>query len=173
MTGLTTLGIIHTAISLVAVGAAIGALARYREIRASQLAGRIYIWSTVLTCVTGFGVFQHGGFAKPHALGVLTLAVLGIAALAGRGSVFGRASRYMETIAYSTTVFFHTIPGLTETFTRLPVGAPAFGGPDDPALQKVVGVFFVLLVVGCFMQVRHLRGHGAIAEPAQAAQRTR
>jgi hypothetical protein len=69
MTGLTTLGIIHTAISLVAVGAAIGALAYYREIRASQLSGRIYIWATVLTCLTGFGIFQRGGFGKPHALG--------------------------------------------------------------------------------------------------------
>jgi hypothetical protein len=36
----------------------------------------VYIWTTVLTCLTGFGIFQHGGFGKPHALGVITLLVL-------------------------------------------------------------------------------------------------
>jgi hypothetical protein len=52
------------------------------------------------------------------------------------------------------------IPGLTETFTRLPSGSPFFSNPEDPALQKAVGVCFVLLVIGCVLQVRRLRaGH--------------
>jgi len=48
------------------------------------------------------------------------------------------------------------IPGLTETFTRLPLGAPLFSGPEDPALQKLVGFFFVVFVVGAALQVRRL-----------------
>jgi hypothetical protein len=35
--------------------------------------GKVYIATTVITCITGFGIFQHGGFGKPHALGVITL----------------------------------------------------------------------------------------------------
>ncbi len=34
---------------------------------------------TILTCVTGFGIFQHGGFGKAHMLGIITLVVLAIA----------------------------------------------------------------------------------------------
>ena len=57
------------------------------------------------------------------------------------------------------------IPGLTETFTRLPQGAPWFSGPDDPSLQKAVGVCFVLLVIGCVLQLRGLSKRAPAALP--------
>jgi uncharacterized membrane protein len=154
MFGLTTLGTIHTAISLVALAAGAWALVRDKAILSDTTLGKVYIWTTVLTCLTGFGIFQHGGFGAPHALGILTLLVLGVAAVARRW--FGRAGPYVETLAYSLSFFFHFIPGATETFTRLPVGAPLFSGPDDPALQKVVGVLFLIFLVGAALQVRRL-----------------
>ena len=162
MFGLTSLGVVHTAISLVALAAGVLCFVRYKEIPAGSALGQTYIWTTVLTCLTGFGIFQHGGFGKPHALGVLTLVVLGLAALARTPGRFGRATRYIEMLAYSLTFFFHLIPGFTETFTRLPSGAPLFSSPDDPALQKVIGVVFVLFVVGAALQVRRLRAGGSL-----------
>jgi uncharacterized membrane protein len=164
MFGLTPLGIVHTAISLVALAAGLACLLRFGEIAARHPLGRTYVWATVLTCLTGFGIFRHGGFGAPHALGILTLVVLGLAALAGGGK-FGRASRPIEIVAYSTTLFFHMIPGLTETFTRLPQGAPWFSGPDDPSLQKAVGVCFGLLVIGCVLQLRGLSKRAPAALP--------
>jgi uncharacterized membrane protein len=161
MFGLTPLGAIHTAISLVALVAGTIALARDREILAQTALGKTYIWATVLTCLTGFGIFQHGGFGKPHALGVITLLVLALAMLAARTTLFGRASRYVETISYTMTFFFHLVPGFTETFTRLPAGAPLFANPDDPALQRTIGVVFVLVLIGIGLQVRRLRAASA------------
>ncbi|MDM0069603.1 hypothetical protein [Variovorax sp. J31P207] len=158
MLGLTPLGTIHTAISLMALASGVLALVRHLEISPATGLGRVYVWSTVLTCLTGFGIFQHGGFGQPHALGVVTLFVLGLAGLATRRRVFGDASPYVATIGYSATLFFHMIPGLTETFTRLPLGAPLFSGPEDPALQKTVGICFVLFVAGAILQVRRLIG---------------
>ena len=157
MFGLTTLGAIHTAISLVALAAGIVSIVRFGEIAAGRTVGRVYVWATVLTCLTGFGIFQRGGFGAPH--------MLGIAALADSGRLFGGWSRYVATVAFSTTLFFHMIPGLTETFTRLPAGAPLFTSPEDPALQRTVGVFFVLLVIGCILQVRRLRARGTASLP--------
>ncbi|MEO8038566.1 MAG: hypothetical protein ABI794_07330 [Betaproteobacteria bacterium] len=61
---------------------------------------------TVLTCLTGFFIFQHGGFGKPHAGGILTLVAPGIAALAEYTGFFGRRSRYVTAVSYSATVFF-------------------------------------------------------------------
>ena len=155
--GLTTLGAVHTAISLVAVAAGLVAFIRFKEISPGHTLGKLYIWTTVLTCLTGFGIFQHGGFGKPHVLGIVTLAVLALAAVAGRTALLGRASKYVETVSYSLTFFFHMIPGATETFTRLPAGAPLFSSPEDPALQKVVGVLFVVFLIGATLQVRRLR----------------
>jgi uncharacterized membrane protein len=154
--GLTSLGAVHTAISLVAVAAGIVALVRYGEISPRNLTGQVYVVTTVLTCLTGFGIFQHGGFGKPHALGIITLVVLGIAGLAGSTRVFGRASRYVETIGYSATFLFHMIPGITETTTRLPLGAPVLPSADAPALQVASGVLLVIFLIGAALQARRL-----------------
>jgi uncharacterized membrane protein len=166
MFGLTNLGLIHTAISLVALAAGAAALVRDKEISSRNGLGQIYLWTTIITCVTGFGIFQHGGFGKPHALGVLTLLALGAALVAERTGLFGRVSAYVATLSYSLTFFFHFVPGVTETFTRLPAGHPLFASPDDPALQPVVGGIFVLFLVGATFQVLRLRGG---REPAGAA----
>lgn len=169
MFGLTPLGLIHTAISLVAVAAGLIALWRYREIAWTSQAGKIYVVTTVLTCLTGFGIFQHGGFGKPHVLGIVTLLVLGVALLAETTRLLGALSPYVRTVAYSTTFMFHWIPAITETTTRLPLGAPLLASPEDPALQKVAAVLFVLLVVGATLQVRRLRRASRLPSGAATA----
>jgi uncharacterized membrane protein len=157
MLGLTPLGIIHTAISLIAVGAGAFALIRDKEIAPRNRPGKLYIWTTVLTCLTGFPIMQHGGFGKPHALGVITLLVLAVAASAGKGKLLGRASRYVETVSYSATFFFHIIPAFTETATRLPVGKPLASSPEAPGLQTAIGAAFVVFLIGATLQVLRLR----------------
>jgi uncharacterized membrane protein len=165
MFGLTTLGLIHTAISLVALAAGAAALVRDKEISSRNGLGQVFLWATIVTCLTGFGIFEHSGFGKPHALGVLTLLVLGAAAVAERTGLFGRAAAYVATLGYSLTYFLHFIPGVTETFTRLPSGRPLFSSPEDPALQPVIGAIFLLFLVGVTLQMFRLR---AARKPAGA-----
>ncbi|TMH43563.1 MAG: hypothetical protein E6H56_03425 [Betaproteobacteria bacterium] len=138
MFGLTPLGVIHTAISLIAVAAGLIALIRDKEISPRNTLGKVYVITTVLVCLTGFGIFQHGGF--------------------------GRASPYIETVSYSATFLFHLIPGITETTTRLPLGAPLLPNADAPALQAASAVLGVLFLIGAALQVRRLRARlGAAA----------
>jgi uncharacterized membrane protein len=159
MFGLTPLGTFHTAISLVAVVAGLVAFIRDGAISTKNRVGKIYIVTTVITCLTALGIFQHGGFGKPHALAIITLVALGIAAVAGYSSLFGRASPYIETVAYSATFLFHLIPGITETSTRLPLGAPLVASADAPVLQAAAAVLFVVFLIGAALQVQHLRAH--------------
>lgn len=166
MFGLTSLGVVHTAISLVAVVAGIIALLRYRQITSQNLVGRVYVFTTVLTCVTGFGIFQHGGFGKPHMLGIITLIALGVALVAERTQVFGKWSPYLRTVSYSATFLFHWIPAITETSTRLPLGAPLLASADAPELQMAAGLLFGLFLVGTTLQVLALR-KAAAAAPGQ------
>lgn len=156
MLGLTPLGFIHTFISLIAVTAGFYTLATHRTIAWDPRSGKLYIVTTVLTCLTGFGIFQHGGFGPPHALGILTLLVLALAAWAERRPDPGPAP-YIATLGYSLTLFFHMIPAFTETGTRLPAGAPAFSGPEDPALQGLIAAAFVVYLIGATLQLRRLR----------------
>ena len=158
MPGLSTLGTIHTAISLIAVATGAIALVRDHEISWKTLVGKTYVIMTILTCVTGFGIFHHEGFGKPHVLGIITLVVLFIAFAAGdKTRLFGRFSPYVETVSYSMTFFFHLIPGITETTTRLPVSQPLASGPDDPHIQAAIGVCFLLFLIGATLQVVKLR----------------
>src|SRR5712692_5781091 len=157
MLGLTPLGTFHTAISLIAVVAGLIALVRDKAISPKNPVGKIYIVTTVITCLTGFGIFQHGGFGNPHVLAIITLVVLGIAGVAGSSRLFGRASPYVETISYSATFFFHMIPAITETSTRLPLGAPLVANAEAPALQAATGVLFVAFLIGATLQVWRLR----------------
>ena len=162
MFGLTTLGLIHTAISLVAVAAGLIALVRDKQISSSNRLGQVYFITTLLTAVTGFGIFQHGGFGKAHALGILTLLVLVVIMVAYNTSFYGRWSKVVEVVGYSATFLFHMIPAVTETTTRLPLGAPLLPNAEVPALQVATAVMGLLFLIGAYFQVRRLR-------PASAA----
>jgi len=171
MFGLTPLGIVHTLISLVAVGAGLVAFVRDGRITPRNTLGQVYLWTTVLTCLTGFGIFQHGGFGKPHVLGIITLVVLGVAALAAR-TAFGRWSPSVEVVSYSLTFFFHMIPGVTETSTRLPLGAPLLASAEAPELKAATAALFAVFLIGATLQVLRLRKAGPARPAAADASRT-
>jgi len=166
MLALSPLGTFHTGISLVALVAGLVAFARYKEISLRSLAGKTYAITTAITCLTGFGIYHHGGFGAPHVLGILTLLVLGLAMFAGRSQPFGPASIYLEALGYSTTFFFHFIPAITETSTRLPLGAPLIADRESPQLQAAIGAVFVVFLIGATLQVRFLRDRARKIRPA-------
>ncbi len=157
---LSPFGLIHTIISLIAVAAGIAELARHRDIDPSRFWGTVYVAATVGACLTGFGIFRHGGFNQAHMLGVVTLLVLGLAALAGKTKVFGRASRKVEMLSYSITFLFHMIPTFTETLTRLPVGNPLVADRDGIAPKLAGGVFLVIYLGFAWYQLKRLRDNG-------------
>lgn len=157
MFGLTTLGLVHTAISLVAVVAGFWSLARDREIAAHTSLGRLYLVTTLLTAATGLGIFQHGGFGPPHVLSILTLLALAVGAAAAYGGAFGRWSRHVQVVSFSATMLFHMIPGFTESLTRLPLGRPLLPNAEAPALKAISGVLLLLFLIGVTAQIRRLR----------------
>jgi uncharacterized membrane protein len=167
MLGLTPLGLFHTTISVVALVCGCWALARDREISPRNGLGQIYLVATFLTAASGLGIFQHGGFGPPHILSLLTILALAIGTVAACSRAFGRASRYVQAISYSATIFFHLVPGVTETGTRLPRASPLFASAEAPELQAVVlailVVFLVLLALQLWWLHRESRRGPSIA----------
>jgi uncharacterized membrane protein len=159
MLGLTTLGIIHTAISLIAVVTGLIALIRDKVISIKNGLGQTYLLTTLLTAATGLGIFQHGGFGKPHVLSILTIIALIVGTVAATTNFYGRFSRVTNAIAFTATYLFHLIPGITESLTRLPPGAPIASSADDPFLKPFVGAFVVLFLIVVTLQIRWLRQH--------------
>jgi len=155
--GLTTLGVFHTAISLLAVVCGIWAFARYKRISLNHRLGQVYLASTLITAVTALGIFQHGGFGPPHALAVLTLVALALGGSAEILRLFGRASRYVQAISYSATFLFHMIPGFTESLTRLPPGEPLVASQEAPIFRGIYGALLGAFLIGLTLQLRWLR----------------
>lgn len=157
MLNMSVFGMFHTALALVAVVAGIIAIVRYGEIGTGTRSGLIYVLFTIATCITGLFIFHHGGFGAPHALAIVTMIVLAIAYAAERRPGHAGLSRYVAVLGYSLTLFFHLIPGLTETGTRVPIGNPAFTGPEDPTLKALVGAGFLVYLVGAAVQAMRIR----------------
>jgi uncharacterized membrane protein len=157
VTGPTTFGVFHTVAGLVALFCGFVALARDKEISAANRLGQAYLIATLITAVTALGIFHHGGWSPPHVLAVLTLVALAVGTAAATSSLFGRASRYVQTVSYSSTILFHMIPGVTETSTRLPPSAPLVASREAPVLQVTYLVMLAALLVGIALQVRRLR----------------
>src|SRR6218665_3650915 len=98
MLGLSTLGAVHTAISLVAVVCGFAMTLRFTRVGTDLGLGRVYVIGTGLASVTALGIFAHGSFGPPHVLAVLTLVVLAIALAAGRRRDSNRFATYVETL---------------------------------------------------------------------------
>ena len=158
MFGLTTLGALHTAISLVAIVAGIWAFARDKEIVPANRLGQLYLATTTITAATGLMIFEHGGFRIGHTFAVLTLAVVAIGTVAAASPLFGRASRYVQAVFYSSTMLIHLITGSAETLTRLPPGAPLVTAANASVFTQIIGALVLLFLVGLAFQLRWLRG---------------
>src|SRR5499426_2979423 len=161
MLGLSTLGLIHTAISLVALVTGFILIVRDRSISPSARFGPTYLLATLLTAATALGIFRHGGFGPPHALAILTLAALAAGWAASYMRIFGRAAPYVEAVCYSATYLFHLVPGFTETLTRLPVGAPIAASDQAPILQTIDVTLLVLFLVWVVWQIWRLSARGS------------
>ncbi len=169
MFGLTTLGVIHTAISLVAVVTGFWTLARDSEISTRNQLGKTYLVSTLLTAATGLGIFQHGGFGPPHALSILTLLALAVGTTAALTHLFGRWSRYVQAIGFSTTMLFHMVPGFTESLTRLPPSKPLLPNAEAPEFGPIHGVLLLLFGIGLVLQLRRLHNQETVRLTRAAA----
>lgn len=149
---LSTLGIIHTVISVIALIAAFVALFQSGRIDPRSSAGRWYVILTLLTCFTSFGVMKTGKFTPAHGLSVLVLILLVLAVYARR--LFGARGPKLETILMSTTLFFSFIPAITETLTRLPISHPIAENPDAAPVKTGYLILVVAFAVGLYFQLR-------------------
>jgi hypothetical protein len=154
---LSTLGIIHTAISILALLFALFALFRDGKINPGNGRGRLYILLTVVTCLTGFPIMRFGHPTPGHYLGVLILVLLLIGIFARRLWIFGKLADYVQVVLLSATVFFSFIPAIVETATRLPMDHPLAGSANDPLVLKAQIALVIVFIIGVIYQVIKLR----------------
>jgi phosphatidylglycerophosphate synthase len=150
---LLILGIIHTAISILAIFAALYALLRDGKISPSNGRGKLYILLTVIACITGLPIMRTGHPTAGHSLAVIILIVLPIAYFATSFKFLGKSAAYLQVFLMSLTLFFSFIPAVVETLTRLPISHPIADGPNSPIIQMGLLTLVVLFTVGVLYQL--------------------
>ncbi|MDI3380348.1 hypothetical protein ACFPPF_10080 [Xenophilus aerolatus] len=150
---ISSLGALHTAISLLPVAAGLYGYARTRGIDASTRAGRIYLASLFLSVVTSFGLSSTGKFNAGHALGLLALASALGGVIVNRLGFLGRLRPYLSAVGLSFSFFLLLVPGINETLSRLPPGHPIGSGIESPAVRGALLGWVALFVVGLCVQM--------------------
>lgn len=161
---LSSIGVVHTAISLVPVLAGLYSFARYRSIDPATRAGRVYLVGLALSVITAFGLSSTGGFNPGHALGILALLAAFGSLLVPRLSLLGRLRPYLATLGGTFSFFLLLVPGIAETLTRLPAAHPLADGPASPLVRTTLLAWVVIFIVGFALQtwtIRSRRGQAA------------
>jgi hypothetical protein len=154
---LSVLGIIHTAISVLAIVFAVIALLRDGKINPLNTMGRLYIIFTVVACLTSLPIMKTGHFTPAHGLAIIILVLIPIGVYAKKIKFLGKGAEYVQTIALSTTILFSMVPTTVESLTRLPISHPIADGPNAPVIQMGLLTFFVLYLAGVIYQVIKIR----------------
>ena len=154
---LSVLGIIHTAISILAIVAAVVALIKHGKITPATASGLSYIWLTVATCVTALPIMKTGHPTPGHYLAIIILFLLLVAVYVDKIPGVKKFADYVQVILISTTLFLSMIPTTVETLTRVPISHPIASSPADPKIQLGLMVFATIYLFGVTYQLLKLR----------------
>ncbi|MGN8059776.1 hypothetical protein ACTJKN_26095 [Pedobacter sp. 22163] len=150
--GLSGLGIFHTIIGIVAIGAAIISFIRFGKIDLTQLSGKIYFYTTAVTALTALGISKHGGFNAGHIFSVFIFILVVVAFWLSVKRSTNNKARYIENFLLSFSFFLSLIPTVNETFTRVPLGHPLAKNPTDPIIAQTLLVLLIAFVAGAIYQ---------------------
>lgn len=155
------LGWFHTVLGVTALVSGVYTLVRYKELSLQVRSGQIYLVATLITAATALAIFQRGEFGPGHALAVMTLLALGAGTVAATAKPFGRFSRHVQALSYSSTLLFHCIPAVTDGLLRLPVGNPVLTSIEDPILKMCYLGLLVVFLIGVSLQLRWINRQSA------------
>ena len=161
MPEISALGWLHTALGVIALLSGAYTLTKYKEITARSTSGIVYLLATLITALTALAIFQHGTFGPGHVLAVLTMLALLVGTIALTTKLFGKWSRYMCALGFTSTLLFHSIPAVTDGLLRLPVGNPVITSLNSPILLTCYAVLLVLYAIGISLQMRWISRQGA------------
>jgi hypothetical protein len=147
----------HVLISLVGIFS--GLVVAYALINARQLDGwtSVFLWTTVLTSVTGF-MFPFHGFKPSYVVGCISMIVLALAIFALYRQHLDRGWRTTYVISSMMALYLNVFVLVVQLFRRVPplnALAPTQTEPAFKITQLVVLLVFVAITVLATTKFRH------------------
>lgn len=150
--GLSSLGIFHTIIGIVAIVAALTSFIKYGKINLDKLPGNLYFYTTIVTSLSALGISKHGGFNAGHVFSIFIILLVVVAYFLFSKKKASNRARYFENFLLSFSFFLSLVPTVNETFTRIPIGHPLAKDISDPIIGKMLLIFFILFIAGSVYQ---------------------
>lgn len=151
---LSTIGIIHTTVSIVPVIAGVYSFATHGKIVPKLTSGKIYFLGLILSVLSAFGVSSTGGINAGHLFGLFVLAIALMGIVVEQVKLLGNMRQYLSTFGISFSFFLSLIPGTNETLTRLPPHAPIASGIDSPVVLYSILFLLCLFICGFIWQCK-------------------
>jgi hypothetical protein len=138
---------LHVVISL--IGIVTGLIVLYGLLNAKRLDGwtAIFLVTTVLTSVTGFG-FPFDHLLPSHKVGIISLILLAIAILARYALHLAGAWRWIYVVCATMALYLNVFVLVVQSFEKVPAlkaMAPTQSEPPFVVAQVIVLVVFVVL----------------------------
>jgi hypothetical protein len=147
---------VHVAISLIAIVS--GLIVLFGMVASNRLVGwtGLFLFTTILTDVTGF-MFPIHGFTPGLGTGIVSLVVLAIALLALYGKHLIGAWRWIYVVTAVSALYFNVLMLIVKAFQKLAylkALAPTQSEPPFLIVQGAALVFFVVLGISAVIKFR-------------------
>ena len=147
---------VHVAISLIAIVS--GLIVLFGMVASNRLVGwtGLFLFTTILTDVTGF-MFPIHGFTPGLGTGAVSLVVLAIALLALYGKHLIGAWRWIYVVTAVSALYFNVLMLIVKAFQKLAylkALAPTQSEPPFLIVQGAALVFFVVLGIAAVIKFR-------------------
>ena len=147
---------VHVAISLIAIVS--GLIVLFGMVASNRLVGwtGLFLFTTILTDVTGF-MFPIHGFTPGLGTGIVSLVVLAIALLALYGKHLVGAWRWIYVVTAVSALYFNVLVLIVQAFQKLAylkALAPTQSEPPFLIVQGAALVFFVVLGIAAVIKFR-------------------
>jgi hypothetical protein len=156
MTTLAIFTLVHVLISLVGIGS--GLVVMFGLLGGKRLDGwtTIFLWTTVLTSVTGFG-FPFHELLPSHIVGAISLVVLAVTIVARYRFRLAGAWRLVYVIGAMVALYLNVFVLVVQLFLKVPALkalAPTQAEPPFALAQGVVLLLFVVLTIAAAIKFR-------------------
>jgi hypothetical protein len=147
---------VHVVISLIAIASGLAVVFGMVAGRLRDGWTTIFIWTTVLTSVTGFG-FPFDHLLPSHKVGIVSLVVLAIVIVARSRARFGGSWRWIYPISCVVALYLNVFVLVVQAFQKVPALsalAPTQSEPPFQLVQLVVFGIFGWLAVAAVRRFR-------------------
>jgi hypothetical protein len=159
---MNTYTLIHTGLSLIALASGLDVLLALIQGRVAGLATPLYLATAVAASATGFG-FPFVRFLPSHAVGILSLLLLGAALYARYRAQPTGGWRTVYAVAIGGSVFFLAFVTVAQAFAKVAALKALAPTQKEPPFAVAELVVLAVFVAATLLAVRGMRRMAAVS----------